>query len=85
VLDFLKTRADYLSLHMYVGNTANDFGELLANSLLLQERIKITEGVINGVMSGQPRNRKVYIAWDEWNVWYSITLTSSRSPTWRNW
>jgi alpha-N-arabinofuranosidase len=70
VLDFLKTHADYLSLHMYVGNTANDFGEFLANSMLLKERIKITEGVINGVMSSQPRNRKVYIAWDEWNVWY---------------
>ena len=30
VLDFLKTHADYLSLHMYVGNTANDFGDFLA-------------------------------------------------------
>jgi alpha-N-arabinofuranosidase len=27
VLDFLKTHADYLALHMYVGNSANDFGE----------------------------------------------------------
>src|SRR5580693_6885726 len=69
VLDFLKTHADYLALHMYVGNTANDFGEFLTNNLLLQDRIKITEGVINGVMSSQ-KGRKVYIAWDEWNVWY---------------
>lgn len=78
VLDFLKTHADYLSMHMYVGNTANDFGEFLANSLLLGERIKITEGVINAVMSGQPRNRKVYIAWDEWNVWYRARGNSQR-------
>jgi alpha-L-arabinofuranosidase len=70
VLEFLKTHADYLSLHMYVGNTANDFGEFLTSSLFLSERIKTTEGVINAVMSGQPRSRKVYIAWDEWNVWY---------------
>ena len=33
VLDYLKTHADYLSLHMYVGNAANDFGEFLASSL----------------------------------------------------
>ncbi|MBV8843168.1 MAG: alpha-N-arabinofuranosidase [Bryobacterales bacterium] len=78
VLDFLKTHADYLSLHMYVGNTANDFGDFLADSLLLNERIKITEGVINGVMSGQPRSRKVYIAWDEWNVWYRARGNSQR-------
>src|SRR5947209_832668 len=78
VLDFLKTHADYLSLHMYVGNTANDFGDFLANSMLLNERIKISEGVINGVMSTQPRNRKVYIAWDEWNVWYRARGNSQR-------
>jgi alpha-N-arabinofuranosidase len=70
VLDFLKTHADYLSMHMYVGNAANDFGEFLASSVTLQERIRTTEGVINAALSGQPRDRKIYIAWDEWNVWY---------------
>ena len=77
VLDFLKTHADYLALHMYVGNTANDFGEFLTNNLLLQDRIKITEGVINGVMASQ-KGRKVYIAWDEWNVWYRARGDSQR-------
>src|SRR5215471_1906582 len=70
VLDFLKTHADYLSLHMYVGNPNNDFGEFLTSSLTLGERIKTAEGVINAALSGQPRGRKIYIAWDEWNVWY---------------
>ena len=71
VLDFLKTHADYLSLHMYVGNTANDLRRVSGtSSLTLQERIKTTEGVINAALSGQPRDRKIYIAWDEWNVWY---------------
>jgi alpha-N-arabinofuranosidase len=78
VLDFLKTHADYLSLHMYVGNTANDFSDFLADSLLLRDRIQTTEGVINAVMSGQPRSRKVYIAWDEWNVWYRARGDSQR-------
>ena len=70
VLDFLKTHADYLALHMYVGNAANDYGEFLTSSLTLQDRIKTSEGVINAALSGQPRSRKIYIAWDEWNVWY---------------
>jgi len=70
VLDFLKTHADYLSLHMYVGNPNNDFSEFLTSSLTLGERIKTAEGVINAALSGQPRGRKIYIAWDEWNVWY---------------
>jgi alpha-L-arabinofuranosidase len=37
VLDFLKTHADYLAIHMYVGNPNNDFGEFLASSIALQE------------------------------------------------
>lgn len=78
VLDFLKTHADYLSLHMYVGNAANDFGEFLSSSLRLRDRIKTTEGAINAVMSGQPRSRKIFIAWDEWNVWYRARGESQR-------
>lgn len=78
VLDFLKTHADYLSLHMYVGNAANNFGDFLASSLTLQDRIKTTEGVINAVLSGQTPRRKIYIAWDEWNVWYRARGDSQR-------
>ncbi len=79
VLDFLKTHADYLSMHMYVGNAANNFGDFLASSLTLQDRIKTTEGVINAALSGQPRSgRKIYIAWDEWNVWYRARGDSQR-------
>lgn len=78
VLDFLKTHADYLSMHMYVGNPQNNFGEFLASSVTLQDRIKTTEGVINAALSGQPRSRKIYIAWDEWNVWYRARGDSQR-------
>ncbi len=70
VLEFLKQHADYLSIHMYVGNRNNDFGDFMASSVELDHRIKTTEGIIDAALSGQPGNRKIYIAWDEWNVWY---------------
>jgi alpha-N-arabinofuranosidase len=70
VLEHLKRHIDYLAIHLYVGNRENNFGEFLTSSVDLAERIKTTEGVINAAMSGEPRNRKIYIAWDEWNVWY---------------
>ena len=70
VLEFLKQHADYLSIHMYVGNPANDFGDFMASSVELDHRIKTTEGIIDAALSGQPGNRRIYIAWDEWNVWY---------------
>jgi alpha-N-arabinofuranosidase len=70
VLQYLKRHADYLSLHTYVGNRDNDFADFMASSLLLDERTKTAEGVIRAALSEEPRSRKIYIAWDEWNVWY---------------
>ncbi|HTT63658.1 MAG TPA: alpha-L-arabinofuranosidase C-terminal domain-containing protein [Bryobacteraceae bacterium] len=70
VLEYLKHHVDYLSLHLYVGNRTNDFGEFLASSVELGSRIKTAEGIIDAALSGEPRSRRIYIAWDEWNVWY---------------
>ena len=70
VLDFLKDHADYLAIHRYVGNPQNDFADFMASSMDLDERIKITEGVIEAAVSRQTSRRPIYIAWDEWNVWY---------------
>jgi alpha-N-arabinofuranosidase len=78
VLQFLNQHADYLSLHTYVGNASDDYGDFLANSLLLDQRTKTAEGIIDASLSGQPGNRKIYIAWDEWNVWYRARGNSQR-------
>jgi len=70
VLEHLKHHVDYLSLHLYVGNRDNNFGEFLASSVELDARIKTAAGIIDAALSGEPASRKIYIAWDEWNVWY---------------
>jgi alpha-N-arabinofuranosidase len=70
VLEYLREHADYLSLHLYVGNRNNDFADFMASSVELDQRIKTAEGIIDAVLSGQTGNRRIYIAWDEWNVWY---------------
>jgi alpha-N-arabinofuranosidase len=78
VLEFLKDHADYLALHRYVGNPQNDFGDFLASSMDVAQRIKITEGVIDAAVSRQTTRRPIYIAWDEWNVWYRARGASQR-------
>lgn len=70
ILQNLRNHVDYLSLHLYVGNRDNDYYEFLASSVDLDQRTKVSEGVINATLSGMPRSKKIYIAWDEWNVWY---------------
>ena len=70
VLEYLRHHADYLSLHTYVGNRGNDYYEFLASSLELTERTRIAEGIIRAALTSETPARKIYIAWDEWNVWY---------------
>ncbi|MBV8552386.1 MAG: hypothetical protein JOY54_13870 [Acidobacteriaceae bacterium] len=68
VLQYLKDHADYLSLHTYVGNSQNNFAEFMASTLEVTDRIKVAEGIIQAATANS--KRKIYIAYDEWNVWY---------------
>ena len=78
VLEYLKRHADYLSLHLYVGNRDNNFAEFMASSVELSDRIKTAEGTIRNVLASEPEKRKIYIAWDEWNVWYRARGSKER-------
>jgi alpha-N-arabinofuranosidase len=70
VLEYLRHHTDYLSMHLYVGNKENNYYEFLASSLDLADKTKTAEGIIKSALTAEPRGRKIYIAWDEWNVWY---------------
>jgi alpha-N-arabinofuranosidase len=70
VLEHLKHHVDYLSLHLYVGNRDNNFSEFMASSVELDSRIKTAGGIIDAALSSEPASRRIYVAWDEWNVWY---------------
>ena len=71
VLDRLKDEIEYISLHTYIGNRENNLEQFLgANSLDLDYRIEVVEGQIKAAQNAQARPRPIYIAFDEWNVWY---------------
>ena len=78
MLQYLKRHADYLSLHRYVGNQENNFSEFMASSLDLDDRIKTAAGIIRAALSGEPPSRRIYIAFDEWNVWYRARGSKER-------
>jgi alpha-N-arabinofuranosidase len=46
------------------------FEQFLAASQDLDHRIEVVEGLIKAAQSGQENPRPIYIAYDEWNVWY---------------
>jgi alpha-N-arabinofuranosidase len=61
---------DYLSLHWYIGNAANDFEAYMAVSELLEERLAAYEGLVRAITFERQIMHPIYIAVDEWNVWY---------------
>src|SRR5215471_2330804 len=76
VLDRLKTEIDYISLHTYIGNRDNNFEKFLSlNSRDIEDRIAVVQGQIRAASVGNLNARPIYIAFDEWNVWYR-TLVS---------
>ncbi len=70
VLETLKNEADYISLHTYIGNRENNLERFLGNGQKVDHYIEVVEGLIKAAQSGQANPRPIYIAYDEWNVWY---------------
>lgn len=70
VLQTLRNQIDYIALHTYINNSANDFERYLGTA---QQNVDLyidtTANAIKDVMTG-PNPRPIAIAYDEWNVWY---------------
>jgi alpha-N-arabinofuranosidase len=72
VLNELKDVIDYIALHIYVGNPDSNYYNFVSTPLVLEQRTKIVKGMIDRVMqtANRPNRDPIYIAWDEYNVWY---------------
>ncbi len=70
VLTTLRDQADYISLHHYSGNHEKDHYKFMAVTTRVDNIIKVTEGLINEVRTRYRMQKPIYIAFDEYNVWY---------------
>jgi alpha-N-arabinofuranosidase len=71
VLEKLRGSVDYISLHTYIGNRENDLERYLGSSSAdIEHRIRVVRGMLEAAASARPTQRPIYIAYDEWNVWY---------------
>ena len=70
ILEYLKDQVDYISLHNYTGNRNDNYYEYMASTGFTEEAIKITEGIIHAELSKAHRKKPIFIAFDEYNVWY---------------
>lgn len=70
VLEHLGPYADYVSLHRYVGNPANDTADYLACTATVDKRIEHMDAVCRVVQAKTRSKKRHYLCFDEWNVWY---------------
>jgi alpha-N-arabinofuranosidase len=72
VLEYLGDQADYISLHRYAVNK-NDVGEFLASTKGIDRQIEDMDAVCRFIQARKHSARRVYLSFDEWNVWYRTT------------
>ncbi len=70
VLEYVGDLADYISVHRYVGKPSGDTPDFLAVTNAIDEQIEQTDAVCRFVYGKRRGNKRVYICFDEWNVWY---------------
>ena len=79
----LKDVADYIALHIYVGNPDNNYYNFVSTPLVMEQRTNIVRGMIDEAMQSANRGERppMYIAWDEYNVWYRARTTEAMKGT----
>ena len=74
VLEQCYDYVDALSLHRYIGNTPEETGgdsrKFLAMNLSMERQIAETVAVCDMVRGRKRSAKKLWLSFDEWNVWY---------------
>lgn len=70
VLEYMGDLADYVSLHRYVGNRSGDTADFLAVTNSVDRQIEEMDAVCRYVQARRRSKKRVYLCFDEWNVWY---------------
>jgi alpha-N-arabinofuranosidase len=74
VLEQCYEYVDALSLHRYIGNTQEETGsdsaKYLAMNLTMDRQIAETVAVCDLVRGHKRSSKKLWLSFDEWNVWY---------------
>jgi alpha-N-arabinofuranosidase len=70
VLDNMDDQADFISLHRYVGNWTDDTHDYLAITNSIDRQIEDIDAVARAVQAKRKSDKRIYLSFDEWNVWY---------------
>ena len=75
VLEHCWDSIDFLSVHRYSENRADDTPAFLAEGVVLDEILTDYRGLLTYVKARKRSRHDVRLCFDEWNVWYRATAT----------
>jgi alpha-L-arabinofuranosidase len=83
VLDRCFEHVDFISLHQYFRNDANDIKSYFAVIEDLDSFIKEVTAIADTIAAKRHSSKRIMLSLDEWNVWYKAhTPADLRKPGW---
>jgi alpha-N-arabinofuranosidase len=83
VLDRCFEHVDYISLHQYFRNDANDIKQFFSVIEDLDSFIKEVAAIADAIAAKRRSPKRIMLSLDEWNVWYKAhTPADLRKPGW---
>lgn len=73
---------DYVSLHQYYNNNADDTPEFLASSTAMDSFISEVVSLCDAEKAKKNSKKKLHLSFDEWNVWYHSHEHDSKLERW---
>lgn len=82
VLDHTYEYVDYLSLHQYYDNKADNLAEFLAKSEDMDRFIKSVVAICDTMKAKKRSDKTMMLSFDEWNVWYHSNEETAAQKPW---
>jgi alpha-N-arabinofuranosidase len=70
VLEHTFDHVEYISLHTYLNNYADDTPSFLASPDLMDSFIEEVVAIADSVAARRRSSKRIMLSFDEWNVWY---------------
>lgn len=74
---------DYISLHNYYGNHADDTAAYFAQALDMDRFIKTVAAICDEVKAEKNSDKTVNLSFDEWNIWFHSNEQDKKIDKWQ--
>lgn len=83
ILEYCWPTVDYISAHRYSDNSQDDAPWYLAEGVVIDQTIRDYAAVIDYTAAVRKSTKRVYLSFDEWNVWYRARGGKHAEGGWR--